>query len=134
VQFEGGIELLGYELPSRSKLRLGINVATYWTTSAETDEVHEIYFEVVPSGENERKKTWAGEQHEPADWMYPTSWWKPKQIVRDFYHIRARGEVEKPTPHDVYVGLQVGSRRLSPTATNQRTREDAVYLGTVVLR
>ena len=138
VDFPGGISLLGFELAERTKAGLGINVATYFQTSAPQNsaarrEVHEIFFEVVPL-DSDDKKVWTGEQHEPADWMCPTARWKPGQIVRDFYHIRSRGKVERPTRYEVYVGLQIDKKRLSPQASGRKMRNGAVYLGTILLK
>jgi len=133
VDFPGGVSLLGFELVERTKAGLGINVATYFQTSVPQREVHEIFFEVVPLDGDDRK-VWTGEQHEPADWMYPATRWKEGEIVRDFYHIRSRGKVERPTRYEVYVGLQADKKRLTPPASDRKMRNGAVYLGTILLK
>lgn len=134
VAFRDGPTLRGFELPEKTKMSLGINPVTYWSTDEKLRGPHEIYFEVVPQGGGKSERAWTGDEHEPADWMLPTAWWEPGEIVRDLYHIKSREKLDEPRAHDVYVGIQKGSRKLPPLDSSRKRRGNAVFLGTVELR
>ncbi|MDD9932698.1 MAG: CapA family protein [Myxococcales bacterium] len=135
VRFEQGFELLGYELPREIDRKLGVNVATYWRASESPSRSYRIFLElhrVLPDGGT--KRALRGQEHQPADWMYPTTRWQPGEIVRDFFHIRTPAGLKKPTTYEVIVGLLGGRRRLKVLDAAQHDGKHAVSLGKVTRR
>ena len=105
VQFEGGYELLAYEMPAKAAHRAGVRIKTYWRANEQPDESLWIFLHGDPVA---RGPGWRGD-HQPGDWMYPTSRWTKGQIVMDSFQIRppresARGE------HEFHIGLFKGPR------------------------
>lgn len=113
VRFEGGIELLGFELPKEAPLVMGLNLRTYWRTETALDESYEIFIDIEdPRGRRKRNHQWREVLHQPGDWMYPTTWWKPGEIVLDLYHTSRSGKLKAPEDCEIYVGLSRGDQRL----------------------
>lgn len=113
VRFEGGIELLGFELAKEAPLVMGLNLRTYWRTEVELDTSYEVFIDIEdPKGRRKRNHRWREVLHQPGDWMYPTTWWKPGEIVVDLYHTSRSGKLKVPEDCDIYVGLTRGEQRL----------------------
>lgn len=102
VQFEGGIELLGYEMPSKVTRGRGVRITTYWRATEPQSTSYQIFTHVDPRDPPHRPH-WRGD-HQPGDWSYPTTRWRPGEIVRDSHQIRPPRR-SRLGPHEVFVGL-----------------------------
>lgn len=126
VRFEEGFELLGHEMPARTKVRHGVPIVTYWRAAAPTEESYQIFVHVEST---RRGPPWRGD-HQPGDWMYPTNRWLAGRLVRDSHQIRPPGE-SATGPHEVYVGLYSGRRRLAVLDGDRHDGQNRVRLGTI---
>jgi poly-gamma-glutamate capsule biosynthesis protein CapA/YwtB (metallophosphatase superfamily) len=136
AELAGGIELLGYELPTNVDRRTGIYLSTYWTARHTPTRCWEISLDVEPAPRGEqrepetRRRAWRREAHQPGDWMYPTRWWQPHQIVRDQFHI-IPGKNRAPGSYDVFVSLTSGEAPPDSASATEPCVSRRVYLGRV---
>lgn len=107
VRFDEGVELLGYEFPDTARHLHGVPITTYWRTTKRLTKSYQIFTHVEPRADDHRPR-WRGD-HQPGDWSYPTTRWRPGEIIRDRHFIRPPGNSERGI-HDVYVGLFKGPR------------------------
>ncbi len=128
VRFEDGYELLAVEMPEKSGYRHGVRINTYWRVNEPPTESLWIFMHGEPEGEGPR---WRGD-HQPGDWMYPTTRWTPGQIVRDSYQIRPPRGCSH-SKHHILAGLFKGprGRRLKVLDDSQHDGSGRVKLGTI---
>ena len=133
VRFDEGIELLGFEMVESAPLKMGINLRTYWRTEAPIEASYEIFIDIEdPAGRRRRNHAWREVIHQPGDWMYPTTWWKPGEIVLDLYHFSRSGKLKAPEECDIYIGLKRGKDdRLPVVEGGAEGDEQRVLLGRV---
>jgi len=128
VRFENGIELLAYEIPEKELLKPGVRIDTYWRAIEPLDELYSM----TPRVEADfSEKKWRG-THMPGDWMYPTTWWKPGQIIRDTVLVTAPGDV-KPGVHRFFISIVSKDGRLKVLEPSENDGPDYAYVGTTVL-
>lgn len=85
----GPLTLLGARVsPQKFTDRRMLWVETFWSTDSFIDEDIRLDIQAVPS-EPTRMRPWGRSMdHDPCDWLAPTTSWKPGQIYRDFYGLR----------------------------------------------
>jgi hypothetical protein len=108
ITFEGGIELLGYDLTGHVPPGGSVRVALYWRATRPIPLDYKVFVHLLgPDGQ-----VLAQSDAMPVGWTYPTSRWQPGETVRD-EHLFA---VDSATPRGDYwlaVGLydpQTGER------------------------
>ncbi|HWK54351.1 MAG TPA: Mur ligase family protein, partial [Hyphomicrobiales bacterium] len=85
----GTLELLGVKLtPPVLRSRGLIFVESYWRLHAPTRKDWRIEFQAVPEASTNLKAWGASSDHDPCDWMWPTSRWQTGTIYRDTYSLR----------------------------------------------
>jgi hypothetical protein len=124
--FAGGINLRGFDLPSAS-VRAGqkLDLTLYWSADAPVAENYTVFLHVADSA----GRPVAQADGEPSEGAYPTSVWRPGEVVRD------RRVVAVPAD------APVGHYRLAVGFYLRRTGErlavvgggDVVELGTVAV-
>jgi hypothetical protein len=88
VQF-GPLTLLGIRVrPNIIKRRRMLWVETFWRADAPVDEDIRLDIRGVPVVSTPMKPWGAGMDHDPCDWLWPTTRWIPGQIYRDHYGLR----------------------------------------------
>jgi len=88
VQF-GPLTLLGVRVqPSIIRRRRMLWVETFWRADAPVDEDIRLDMRAVPVAPTAMKPWGIGMDHDPCDWLLPTTRWKPGQIYRDYYGLR----------------------------------------------
>jgi UDP-N-acetylmuramoyl-tripeptide--D-alanyl-D-alanine ligase len=122
----GPLELLGVSLsPERLMTRGMLHVTSYWRLVEPTTDDWRIEFQAVPRA-LEGQRSVAGKlgnwglssDHDPCDWMWPTSRWQLGRIYRDEYTLRP-----SPMRHWVDAKLQ-----LAVSARHRQERLPWVYL------
>ena len=69
-------------MAKEAPLVMGLNLRTYWRTEAKLDASYEVFIDIEdPKGRRKRNSKWREVLHQPGDWMYPTTWWKPGAIA-----------------------------------------------------
>jgi poly-gamma-glutamate capsule biosynthesis protein CapA/YwtB (metallophosphatase superfamily) len=126
VAFAEGFELAGYEMPDRSVRRHGVRIVTYWRTTKRATTSYQVFLHVEPRSGG---PGWRGD-HQPGDWMYPTTRWAPGEVVRDAHDMRPPPD-SAIGPHDVMVGLFRAGRRLEVLDDSLHDGQDRVRLGTL---
>jgi poly-gamma-glutamate capsule biosynthesis protein CapA/YwtB (metallophosphatase superfamily) len=128
VRFAEGYELLGVEMPEKSRHREGVRITTYWRVTKQPTDSYQIFVHGDPVA---RGPHWRGD-HEPGDWMYPTIRWTPGEIVRDTFQVRPPGECAR-SEHEIYVGLfkNSGGSRLAVLDPSQQDGQNRVKLGVI---
>lgn len=131
VAFEGGIELIGYEVPERPRRRAGVRIVTYWKTSKRQTNSYQIFTHVEPQTDDRRPR-W-DVNHTPGDWAYPTTRWEPGQIIVDSHQIRPPND-SKSGPHDVLIGLFNRRGRLKVLDDEHHSGDQRVKIAKIVVR
>ena len=85
----GPIELLGLRVAPERLNRIGlISVESWWRVPEAIDCDWRIDFRAETETPGPVGAWGLGCSHDPCDWMWPVSRWKPGQIYRDFYTLR----------------------------------------------
>jgi poly-gamma-glutamate capsule biosynthesis protein CapA/YwtB (metallophosphatase superfamily) len=106
----GPLTLIGVTVtPSTITERRMLWVDTYWTTPAPIVGDPWIHLEGRPV-DRDAMASWQGD-HEPCDWMWPTSRWEPGVIYHDRYGVRPPDELAT-TELEIIVGLRMEDERL----------------------
>lgn len=88
VQFDHGIELLGYEMPNEWSKKAGFLMSTYWTAAEPLAESYDIHIHATPL---DGEKSFREGGHQPGDWSYSTRQWQKGEVIRDAVFVRAKG-------------------------------------------
>ena len=85
----GPLMLLGVKAtPNRFTHREMLWVESFWQLIEKTDEDYRIYFMAEPLEKTEMPPWGIGMDHDPCDWLLPTSKWEKGKIYRDYYGLR----------------------------------------------
>lgn len=85
----GPLKLLGMHVsPERLSSRQMLWVETYWCCRETVSEDLRIDLRAVPQQASSMQPWGRQMDHDPCDWMIPTSRWQPGVIYRDYYGIR----------------------------------------------
>jgi len=85
----GPLTLLGIRVkPKQIRRRRMLWVETFWQADAPVEEDIRLDIRGVPVAATTMKPWGLGMDHDPCDWLMPTSRWKPGQIYRDYYGLR----------------------------------------------
>lgn len=84
-----GLILLGVRVkPIQIKRRQMLWIETWWTCKQTLNEDRRLSLLAVPLGDSTMPEWGRGMDHDPCDWMQPTSRWQPGKIYRDYYGLR----------------------------------------------
>src|SRR5690606_16128613 len=85
----GPLTLLGFRVtPQTIAHRRMLWVETFWQSRAPVQEDLRIDIQATPLRESAMRPWGEAMDHDPCDWMMPTSRWEPGVIYRDFYGLR----------------------------------------------
>lgn len=85
----GPLTLLGVRAkPETITRREMLWVESFWRCDAPLDENMRLHFRAVPVRASRMPAWGEGMDHDPCDWMVPTSRWRPGVIYRDHYGLR----------------------------------------------
>src|SRR5699024_8910451 len=85
----GPLELVGIRAwPKIFERRGMLWVESYWKLNAPTQENYRLYFRAEPKQKTSMPAWGRSRDHDPCDWLWPTSCWKEGKIYRDFYGLR----------------------------------------------
>lgn len=85
----GPLELLGVKVSPRKLTRRGsLFIESYWRLVETTDEDWRLDFQAHPESDSRLGHWGASCDHDPCDWMWPTSRWQRGAIYRDQYALR----------------------------------------------
>jgi UDP-N-acetylmuramoyl-tripeptide--D-alanyl-D-alanine ligase len=101
----GPLRLLGVRLPTALEGRQLLFVETFWQTDEPLDTDWRVDLRAVPLPPATMPSWGASMDHDPCDWMWPTSRWQPGVIYRDRYGLRPPAG---KTLHDAQLRLVVG--------------------------
>ncbi len=116
----GPLALLGVAVePSRLTERTTLWLETYWTATAAVGD--DLWIAAAGRPLRPDAQPWEGD-HEPCDWLWPTSRWTPGTIYRDRYGLRP-----PRFPVTAELDVSVGLRRWGePIGTDQTVARVAV--------
>lgn len=86
----GDMQLIGVRThPYFFNRRRMLWVESFWQiTEAVADDMR-IHFRAKPTFQTNKMRPWGiGTDHDPCDWLIPTSHWEPGKVYRDFYGLR----------------------------------------------
>ncbi|SCX73010.1 CapA family protein [Variovorax sp. EL159] len=85
----GPLRLLGLRCAPRQIVgRRMLWVESFWTVDAPVAADLRLHFRAVPARSTTMPPWGEGMDHDPCDWMWPTSRWEPGRIYRDRYGLR----------------------------------------------
>ncbi len=86
----GALQLVGVRASPRFfNRRRMLWVESFWRTSEVLSEDIRIHFRAKPTFATEKMRPWGiGSDHDPCDWLIPTSHWRTDKVYRDFYGLR----------------------------------------------
>ena len=84
-----GLTLLGIRVhPIQITRRRMLWVETWWQVRTRLTENLRLDYQAVPLTQHKMPVWGKGMDHDPCDWLKPTSHWQPGKIYRDFYGLR----------------------------------------------
>lgn len=84
-----GLTLLGVRIkPHRLTVRSMLWVETWWMCKQQMEENLRLSITAVRQGSGQMPEWGRSMDHDPCDWMQPTSNWQTGKIYRDFYGLR----------------------------------------------
>lgn len=130
VQFERGIELLGYSLAqTESRPGEALQLTLFWRSSAPIDERYTVFTHLIDAAE----LIWGQRDAEPVSGRRPTDTWLPGETIADRYGL----PVLVGTPPGAYyieIGLyRAGDGKRLGVLENGRVTADRVLLGQVTI-
>lgn len=85
----GPLTLLGCRVrPTTIDRRRMLWVESFWCCDEAVEEDIRLDFRAVPQSPTRMKSWGISMDHDPCDWLMPTSRWKPGTIYRDYYGLR----------------------------------------------
>lgn len=131
VSLEGKVTLLGYDL-SPVTVRPGdaLTVTLYWQATSVMDEDYTVFVHVLNSpGGDPKERVLAQNDGLPFDGMFPTSKWKPGQVLKQALELTIPADAE-PGEREVEVGMYLLSsgRRLGVLDSTGKLVADSVML------
>jgi hypothetical protein len=85
----GPLWLLGLRLrPTELTSRRMLYVESFWRAEERMEDNIRLDFRGIPVGPSSMEPWGEGMDHDPCDWLLPTSGWQPGVIYRDFYGLR----------------------------------------------
>ncbi|MDQ0037992.1 UDP-N-acetylmuramoyl-tripeptide--D-alanyl-D-alanine ligase [Variovorax boronicumulans] len=102
----GPLRLLGVQAtPKAIEGRQLLFVETFWQADEPIDSDWRLDIRAVPVAPATMPSWGAAMDHDPCDWMWPTSRWQPGVIYRDYYGLRPPAG---KTLHDAQLQLVIG--------------------------
>ena len=90
------LRLLGYDRhPHRARPGVELQVALYWQGLRELEENYSSFVHLI----DEEGHKWAASDHRPGGDYYPTSLWRPGEILRDEHRLSLPPDVPPGTYH-----------------------------------
>lgn len=77
VRFEGGLRLLGYDVPEAAPRDGAMHIVLYWQGLKKMTEEYQVSLRVLDRSGHE----WGWLDRRPAAYAYPTSLWRPGEIL-----------------------------------------------------
>jgi poly-gamma-glutamate capsule biosynthesis protein CapA/YwtB (metallophosphatase superfamily) len=115
----GPLVLLGAVAePTKVSDRTMVWVDTYWVTRSSVTS--DLWIQLTAQPDSGTAEAWRGD-HEPCDWMWPTSRWRPGVVHHDRYGLRPP-ETLQDADLELLVGLQDGNRTLDLVRPGPRVR------------
>jgi hypothetical protein len=106
----GPIKLLGIRMrPSEPTERRTVWLESWWSTERQIVDDLWIYQRVKSVPFHLESMWWA--DHEHCDWAWPTSRWRPGEIIKDVYGLRPP-KTARPGPYELVMGLIRHEERL----------------------
>ncbi|WP_306130985.1 CapA family protein, partial [Roseovarius sp. MMSF_3350] len=106
-----GLQLLGMRIrPSSITCRQMLWIETWWSSPKPVREDLRLSFVAIPQGSGEAAEWGRGTDHDPCDWMQPTSRWQPGRIYYDHYGLRPPAQ-EHIVPGALQIELRVLGQR-----------------------
>ena len=86
----GEMELVGVRTrPYFFNRRRMLWIESFWQINKVVSEDIRVHFRAVPTFKTDKMRPWGiGTDHDPCDWLIPTSKWEVGKIYRDFYGLR----------------------------------------------
>lgn len=129
LDYDGQMRLLAYELP-RQTVRPGeeVRLTVYWQSLREMEKDYSVFVHLLtPSG-----KPLGQTNTYPGLGAYPTTSWKPGDIVADAYRVQVERPISSPTLALVDVGLyDYHSARQGLSAHDPQGKEASTVIGAV---
>ncbi|HLS18010.1 MAG TPA: CapA family protein [Paenalcaligenes sp.] len=85
----GPLVLVGLRAwPKKFEKRQMLWVESFWKLNTPTQENYRLYFRAEPKQKTSMPEWGRSMDHDPCDWLWPTSRWEPGKIYRDLYGLR----------------------------------------------
>ncbi len=124
ADFEGKVELVGYDLPPDLDRGRKFKITLYYKVNAPIGGAYKIFVHFDGSG------TRFNADHVPLTGKFPTNYWVPGYYIVDEYEAEADRAVAPAGFYQIYSGLWLGDARLKVTSGPQ-DGENRVKLGAV---
>ena len=125
----GLVRLVGYDVDAQ-RARTGGRVAVtlYWQTLQPLAEDYHVFVHL------EADRIWGQADGRPVCWSYPTTDWRPGQVIADHHALAIRPDTP-PGAYPLLVGMYSPStgRRLDVLGADGRPVANAVSLGDVTV-
>jgi len=130
ARFGEGIELVGYQIQSSHAQSTSLQVYLYWRCRALVDKDYTVFNHLLDAA-----GAWVAQQDgPPASGFYPTSWWRPGEVIVDRHVITLQPDTP-PGAYRLAVGLYefATMQRLPVAGGLVAPTGDAALLGPIVV-
>jgi 4-amino-4-deoxy-L-arabinose transferase-like glycosyltransferase len=127
AELGGKVRFLGYNIESGLRPGDNIHLTLFWECLEEMEQSYTVFTHLI----DREGHIWGQKDNPPVDGLYPTTRWKPGEIIRDQYDLIISPE----TPlgrYRIEVGMYLAEteERLQMLSNNGSVRDDKVMLGT----
>ena len=124
------IHLLGYDVRPVSK---GLDTTIYWQAEGRVSEDYTTFIHLLgPKNPETGSTIWAESDAQPGNGTYPTSQWRPGQIIVDRYYLQIPDQSPRQN-YQLEVGMYIlaTGARLPVRVNGQPSPDNSVLLGDV---
>jgi hypothetical protein len=124
ADFEGKVELVGYDLPAELSRGQSFKITTYYKVTAPVSGAYKIFLHFDGVG------TRFNGDHVPVAGKFPTNYWVPGYYVIDEFTMEADKAVAPSGVYQIYGGFWLGESRLK-VVSGASDGDNRVKMGTV---
>jgi hypothetical protein len=127
IDFDGKVELIGYDLPSIVSKGEDIKLRLYFKVLSPINGAWKVFVHLDGAGSR------INGDHVPLEGRFPTQYWVPGYFITDEHIIHPDRSVEQEGYHQLFMGLWMGADRMK-IVTGDKDNENRARLGGLTVK